>query len=83
MCIRDSSYTASLKTTNPEIFEAENKDKLKIIERQIIDYIIVNKLMEKYGAENNISVLEKEIDIEFKVIRDRYGSCLLYTSRCV
>ena len=68
------SYTASLKTTNPEIFEADNKDQLKAVEKQIIDYIIVNKLMEKYGAENNISVLEKEIDVELGVIQDSYGS---------
>lgn len=68
------SYTASLKTTNPEIFEADNKDQLKAVEKQIIDYIIVNKLMEKYGAENNISVLEKEIDVELGVIKDSYGS---------
>jgi len=68
------SYTASLKATNPEIFEEKNKDQLIAVEKQIIDYIIVNKIIEKYGAENNINVLEKEIDIELGVIKDSYGS---------
>ncbi len=68
------SYTTSLKTTNPEIFEEENKDQLKAVEKQVVDYIIVNKLIEKYGAENNLSVLDKEIDVELGVIQDSYGS---------
>ncbi|MDD3520455.1 MAG: peptidylprolyl isomerase [Actinomycetota bacterium] len=68
------SYTSSLKTTNPEIFEKENSEQLKAVEKQIIDYIIVNKIIEKYGAENNISVVEKEIDIELGIIQDSYGS---------
>jgi len=68
------NYTASLKNTNPDIFKEENKTQLQAVESQVVDYIIVNKLLEKYASENGISVVDKEIEIELQNIKDSYGT---------
>jgi len=66
------NYTASLKSTNPDIFKEENKTQLQAVESQVIDYIIVNKLLEKYASENGISVLDSEVEKELQSIKDSF-----------
>jgi foldase protein PrsA len=53
-------YLSSAKIQNPDMFKAENKKDLLAAEAQIIDYIIANKLIEKYAGENKITYTEKE-----------------------
>ena len=43
-------YLSSAKVQNPDLFKVENKNDLLTAEAQIIDYIIGNKLIEKYAA---------------------------------
>lgn len=63
-------YTASLKGSKPDIFKKENKDELIAIEKQIVDYIIENRVLKDYGDTNKISVTEEEIENELKVIKE-------------
>ena len=65
-------YTATLKTTNPELFKEENKSQLEQLEYQIVDIIIINKIIEKYASENNISVSDSEVEDELKKIKDSF-----------
>lgn len=58
-------YLSSAKVQNPDLFKEENKGELLKAEAQIIDYIIANKLIEKYAQENNISFTEKEFNEEY------------------
>ena len=62
-------YLASAKTQNPDLFKSENKDELLQAEAQIVDYIIANKLIEKYAGENKISVTEKEFNDEYSKLQ--------------
>jgi foldase protein PrsA len=58
-------YLGSAKVQNPDLFKEENKKDLLKAEAQIIDYIIANKLIEKYAGENKISYTEKEFTDEY------------------
>ncbi|MCL4378222.1 MAG: peptidylprolyl isomerase [Actinobacteria bacterium] len=58
-------YLSSIKVQNPDLFKPENKGDLLKTEAQIIDYIIANKLIEKYANENKISFAEKEFDEQY------------------
>ncbi|MCE5330474.1 peptidylprolyl isomerase [bacterium] len=62
-------YLSSAKVQNPDLFKAENKDDLLKAEAQIIDYIIANKLIEKYAGENKLSVTEKEFNDEYSKLQ--------------
>ena len=58
-------YLNSAKVQNPDLFKPENKKDLLTAEAQIIDYLIGNKLIEKYAGENKISYTEKEFTDEY------------------
>jgi foldase protein PrsA len=58
-------YLSSVKVQNPDMFKPENKNDLLKAEAQLIDYLIENKLIEKYAAEKNISFTEKEFSDEY------------------
>ncbi len=62
-------YLSSAKIQNPDLFKAENKKDLLKAEVQVIDYIIANKLIEKYAGENKISYTEKEFTDEYSKIQ--------------
>ena len=62
-------YLSSAKVQNPDLFKVENKNDLLTAEAQIIDYIIGNKLIEKYAAENKISYTEKEFTDEYQKLQ--------------
>ena len=62
-------YLNSAKVQNPDLFKVENKQELLKAEAQIIDYIIANKLIEKYAGENNITYTEKEFTDEFEKLQ--------------
>ena len=63
------NYLSSAKVQNPDLFKEENKQELLKAEAQIVDYIIANKLIEKYAGENNISYTEKEFSDEFEKLQ--------------
>jgi foldase protein PrsA len=58
-------YLSSAKIQNPDLFKPENKNELLKAEAQIIDYIIANKLINKYAGENKISYTEQEFTAEY------------------
>ena len=58
-------YLSSAKVQNPDLFKPENKKDLLTAEAQIVDYLIGNKLIEKYAGENKISYTEKEFTDEY------------------
>ena len=62
-------YLSSAKIQNPDLFKAENKKDLLSAEAQVIDYIIANKLIEKYAGENKISYTEKEFTDEYSKVQ--------------
>jgi foldase protein PrsA len=53
---------------------AENEEELKILEVNIIDSLIVIKLLEKYAEENNINVSDQEVDEQVESLVDTYES---------
>jgi len=63
------NYLSSAKVQNPDLFKEENKQDLLKAEAQIIDYIIANKLIEKYAGENKISYTEKEFSDEYEKLQ--------------
>lgn len=52
----------------------QNEEELKTLEANIIDIIIVTRLLEKYAEENNITVSSEEVDKQIKLIIDSYSS---------
>jgi foldase protein PrsA len=51
-----------------------DEEGLKTLEANIIDSLIVIKLLEKYAEENNIAVTSQEVDEQMKLISDNYPS---------
>jgi len=62
-------YLSSAKVKNPELFLEANKKELLTAEAQIIDYIVGNKLIEKYAGENKISYTEAEFAAEYEKLQ--------------
>jgi len=52
----------------------QNEEELKTLEANIIDIIIVTRLLEKYAEEKNITVSSEEVDKQIKLIIDSYSS---------
>jgi foldase protein PrsA len=53
---------------------AQSEEELKTLEVNIIDSLIVIKLLEKYAEENNIAVSSQEIDEQIEALSDTYNS---------
>jgi len=51
-----------------------DEEELKTLEVNIVDSLIVTKLLEKYAEENNITVSSEEVDKQIKLIIDSYSS---------
>ena len=51
-----------------------DEEGLKTLEANIIDILIVTRLLEKYAEENNITVSSEEVDKQIKLIIDSYPS---------
>ncbi|MBM3701520.1 MAG: hypothetical protein FJW63_00780 [Actinobacteria bacterium] len=52
----------------------QNEEELKTLEANIIDSLIVTRLLEKYAEENNITVSSEEVDKQMGVIIGTYPS---------
>jgi len=53
---------------------ALDEEKLNILEANIIDSLIVIKLLEKYAEENNITVADEEVNEQLELIMGNYSS---------
>lgn len=53
---------------------AESEEELKTLEGNIIDSLIVIKLLEKYAEENNITVSSQEVDEQVESVISTYDS---------
>ena len=51
-----------------------DEEGLKTLEANIVDSLIVMKLLEKYAEENDIAVTSKEVDEQMELLRDQYPS---------
>ncbi len=67
-------YINFLKNQEDGAEVPETEDELKQLEINIIDSLIVLKLVEKYAEENNIAVTEGELDRELDLIIETYPS---------
>lgn len=52
----------------------QNEEELKTLEANIIDIIVVTRLLEKYAEGKNITVSSEEVDKQIKLIIDSYSS---------
>lgn len=53
---------------------AQSEEELKTLEVNIIDSLIVIKLLEKYAEENNIAISRQEIDEQVETLSNTYNS---------
>jgi len=67
-------YINFLKNQNEGAEVPEEGEELKQLESNIIDSLIVLKLIEKYAEENNIVITEAEIDEQMDLIIETYPS---------
>lgn len=68
------TYINFIKEQSADGQLAQNEEELKTLEANIIDILIVTKLLEKYAEENNITVSSEEVDKQIKLIIDSYPS---------
>ena len=67
-------YMEFLKNQNPDSIPPENDPQFKVLQENILDSIIVLKLLEEYGKQNGFSVTEKEISDEYDKLVKNYQS---------
>ena len=68
------TYVKFLKNQNPDSIPPEEDPQYADLEKNIMDSIIVLKVLQKYGAENGFSVTASEIDEEYSKIIANYPS---------
>jgi len=69
-----SDYIEVLRNQNPDSIPPEDEPEFKVLQGNILDSIIVLKLLEEYGRENGIVITEKEINDEYQNIVANYQS---------
>jgi parvulin-like peptidyl-prolyl isomerase len=69
-----SLYIDFLKNQGSSTVPAEDDPRYDAFKTNMIDSLIVLKIIQKYGAENDFSVTEKEINDEFSVLKENYPS---------
>jgi foldase protein PrsA len=67
-------YMNFLKSQSTDEQLTTDEEELKNLEVNIIDSLIVIKLLEKYAEENNIAVTDKEVSEQMQSIIDTYDS---------
>jgi len=67
-------YMNFIKSQGTDGELAENEEELKTLEVNIIDSLIVIKLLEKYAEENNITVSSQEVDERMQTVISSYAS---------
>jgi foldase protein PrsA len=67
-------YIEFLKNQGSTQVPAETDPQFKNLQANILDSLIVLKVMEKYGSENNFTVTQKEVDDQYQTIVTGYPS---------
>ncbi len=68
------TYVEFLKNQSPGSVPAEDDPQFKVLQENILDTIIVFKLLEEYARQNGFNVTNKEIDEEYQKIAANYQS---------
>jgi parvulin-like peptidyl-prolyl isomerase len=67
-------YINFILSQNPESGESLSEEDLKELEINIIDSLLVVKLLDQYAGENSITASQEEIDLQMDAIISQYGS---------
>jgi parvulin-like peptidyl-prolyl isomerase len=67
-------YVEFLKNQNPDSVPPLDDPQYEALEKNIMDSIIVLKVLQKYGKENGFAVTDAEIDEEYSKIIENYPS---------
>ena len=67
-------YLEFLKNQNPDSVPDEDDPQYIVLQENILDSIIVIKLLEEYGSQNGFTVSKKEIEDEYKKLAENYKS---------
>ena len=68
------AYMNSIKSQDTSGEITSDEEKLNALEADIIDSLIIIKLLEKYAEENNITVTDEEVNEQVKLLMDTYPS---------
>ena len=68
------AYMNSIKSQDTSGEITSDEEKLNAFEADIIDSLIIIKLLEKYAEENNITVTDEEVNEQVKLLMDTYSS---------
>lgn len=68
------AYMNSIKSQDTSGEITSDEEKLNALEADIIDSLIIIKLLEKYAEENNITVTDEEVNEQVKLLMDTYSS---------
>ena len=69
-----NSYMEFLKNQNPQSIPDKSDDRYKILQSNILDSILVLKVIESYGNKNGFKVNKEDIDAEYAKIVANYNS---------
>ncbi|MBM3700364.1 MAG: hypothetical protein FJW68_05550 [Actinobacteria bacterium] len=69
-----SEYMQFLKNQNPASIPPEGDEQYTVLQQNILDSIIVLKVLKSYGEKNNITVNNKDIEAEYAKIIANYPS---------
>lgn len=67
-------YIEFLKNQDSTQVPAESDPQFKTLQANILDSLVVLRLLEKYGSENNFIVTQKEIDDQYQTVVKGYPS---------
>jgi parvulin-like peptidyl-prolyl isomerase len=67
-------YIEFLKNQDSTQVPAETDPQFKTLQANLLDSLIVLRLLEKYGSENNFAVTQKEIDAQYQTVATGYAS---------
>lgn len=68
------AYMNSIKSQDTSGEITSDEEELNALEADIIDSLIIIKLLEKYAEENNITVTDEEVNEQVKLLMDTYSS---------
>lgn len=68
------AYMNSIKSQDTSGEITSDEEKLNALEVDIIDSLIIIKLLEKYAEKNNITVTDEEVNEQVKLLMDTYPS---------
>jgi foldase protein PrsA len=67
-------YIDFIKTQNPELAGPGNEETLKMIEFQVTEALVINKLLEAYAQQNDMAVTEQEYENELSKLKAMHAT---------